>query len=374
MCCESAQGQFVQQQGPDISCLDPALQQQWDHAANAHLGNIVIKPHSSRRKVWWTCDQCPDGHLHSWEATVSHRTAGTGCPQCSSHKVCKHNSLATKAPKVAAQWDYEANDSTPNDVVAQSNTSVGWRCDVCGHPWTATIDSRVSKLKTGCPQCCNNTKTNKRIKHPTLAECQNPHSKAVLAEWDHERNPLQRNFPHNTTLRSCKRIFWLCQKCPAGQEHSWSAQPNCRTGRSKTGCPFCAGRAFCKCNSLPSLYPDIAAEWDYAKNNDNPNDYTARSNSPAWWCSPQRGSWRQRIDSRTDLRLECHRTKHILVNYCQLTEQAKTELWMCVLPGFRQTSLAECLAKTSCISHARCHPNSMCDRTCFRLLMQHFNA
>ena len=302
MRCNSAQAQPVQQQGPNISRLDPALQQQWDHAANAHLGSIDITPYSNR-KVWWTCDQCPDGHLHSWEAAVSSRTGGSGCSQCSGRKVCKHNSLATKAPKVAAQWDYEANNCTPDSVVAQSHTSVGWRCNVCGHPWRARIDVRASRNKTGCPQCADSRRTKKRINHPTLAECQDPHSKTVLAELDHERNPLQLNFPHNTTLRSHKQIFWLYHKCSAGQEHSWTAEPKRRTGRGKRGCPFCAGQAACKCNSLSSLYPDIAAEWDFTKNEDQPSDYTARSHHPAWWVTPQHGSWQQRIDSRTDPKL-----------------------------------------------------------------------
>ena len=226
-------------------------------------------------------------------------TRGNGCSQCSGRKVCKHNSLATKAPEVAAQWDYEANEGTPEDVVAQSSQRVGWRCDVCGYEWRARVALRVSKKKPGCPKCGGGAK-GRRQKHPTFAECQDPHSKACLAEWDHERNPPQRNFPHNITLQSNKQIFWLCTKCPAGQEHSWSAQPNCRTGRSKTGCPFCAGRAVCKRNSLPSLYPDIAAEWDYPNNTKQPGDYTASSTSVAWWSSPQHGTWQQRIDSRTN--------------------------------------------------------------------------
>ena len=64
--CHSKQDQHAaaQQAGPDISRLDSDLQQQWDHAANAHLGNIDITP-QSHRKVGWLCDQCPDGHLHS---------------------------------------------------------------------------------------------------------------------------------------------------------------------------------------------------------------------------------------------------------------------------------------------------------------------
>ncbi|KAL3158565.1 hypothetical protein ABBQ38_010784 [Trebouxia sp. C0009 RCD-2024] len=100
-------------------------QQQWDHAANAHLGDIVIKPYSNR-EAWWTCQQCPDGHRHSWLAIVRDRTRGNECPQCSGRQGCKHNSLATRAPLIAAQWDYEANDATPDTVVAQSHKKARW--------------------------------------------------------------------------------------------------------------------------------------------------------------------------------------------------------------------------------------------------------
>ena len=303
-CCQLGQVQraYGQQEGQNISRLDPALQQQWDHAANAYLGNIDIPP-QSHRKVWWTCDQCPDGHLHSWEATVQNRTNGSGCPQCSGHKVCRHNSLVTKDPLVAAQWDYEANHGTPDNVVAQSNQPVGWLCEVCGHKWNATPNHRVSK-KAGCPNCSKIAKKDKKqITHPTFAECKDPEVRAFLAQWDHTRNAEHGHFPDKVRLRSNKQVFWLCTNCPAGQEHSWPAKPSERLGH-KSGCPFCAGRAACKCNSLQALYPAIAAEWDHAKNQGQPSDYTARSDRLAWWCSPERGSWHQSIDSRTDQRLK----------------------------------------------------------------------
>ncbi|KAL3152667.1 hypothetical protein ABBQ38_012264 [Trebouxia sp. C0009 RCD-2024] len=220
--CPSSEGQHahVQPGGPDISRLAPSLQQQWDHVANAHLGNIAIKPYSAK-KVHWTCDQCPGGHRHSWSAVVTDRTRGTGCPQCIGRQVCKHNSLATKAPLVAAQWDYQANDSTPDGVVAQSNHMANWHCKVCGCKWKATPNHGVSKKKAGCPQCAPDAKTKKKTKHPTFAECIHP----LLAEWDFERNAAQGHYPDKIRLRSNKQIFWLCTKCSAGQEHSWSAQP-----------------------------------------------------------------------------------------------------------------------------------------------------
>ena len=152
--CHSSRGQHAQREGPDISRLEPALQQQWDHAASAHLGRIDIKKPYSHVKVWWMCDQCPLGQLHRWETTAGHRTNGNACPQCSGRKVCKHNSLATKAPLIAAQWDYLENNGKPDSVVAQSHQPVGWLCDVCGHKWSATPNHRVPS-KAGCPQCAN---------------------------------------------------------------------------------------------------------------------------------------------------------------------------------------------------------------------------
>ena len=55
--------------GPNTSLLADELQKQWHDKLNTHLGNTLITP-GSKRKVWWSCDQCPDGLPHIWEATV----------------------------------------------------------------------------------------------------------------------------------------------------------------------------------------------------------------------------------------------------------------------------------------------------------------
>ncbi|KAL3158562.1 hypothetical protein ABBQ38_010781 [Trebouxia sp. C0009 RCD-2024] len=96
-----------------------------------------------------------------------------------------------------------------------------WHCKVCGHKWKATPNARVGRMK-GCQQCYNISRSSKaRIGHPTFTECSHP----LLADWDHRRNAAQGHFPDNIRLRSQKQISWLCTKCPAGQEHSWSATP-----------------------------------------------------------------------------------------------------------------------------------------------------
>ncbi|KAL3147773.1 hypothetical protein ABBQ32_002507 [Trebouxia sp. C0010 RCD-2024] len=221
----------------------------------------------------------------------------------SGRQVCKHNSLATKAPKVAAQWDYDVNADTPDSVVVQSNIKVGWKCSECDCKWSTSPNARLSKSRSGCPECAKNRKTRKKqTRHPTFAECQHP----LLPEWDHKRNATQGHFPDNTRLRSGKKVFWLCTHCPAGQEHSWPAMPGQRTTGSMSGCPFCAGQAACTCNSLQALYPDIAAKWDHSKNAGLPSDFTGSSSHLAWWSSPQRARWQQSIHSQARCKKGLH--------------------------------------------------------------------
>ena len=209
----------------------------------------------------------------------------------------KKSASITKAPAVAAQWDYEANADlgTPHTVVSQCHTAVDWLCHDCGHCWTARINDRVHR-QTGCPKCGpGHSMRGQHSRRPTFADSQHP----LLAQWDHKGNAAQGNFPNNTTEGSRKQIHWFCPCCPAGQEHSWVARPSNRTGKHATGCPFCSGKAACKCNSLEALYLDRAAEWDYERNTGQPSDYPAGSNHVVWWRTPKRGSWQQSILGRT---------------------------------------------------------------------------
>ncbi|KAA6416661.1 MAG: hypothetical protein FRX49_13379 [Trebouxia sp. A1-2] len=117
---------------PNISLLADKLQKQWHAKLNSHLGHIVIKPSSSRR-VWWSCDQCPDGSPHIWEAAVRHRTYGTGCPFCSGMAICQHNTLARKAPEVALFWDANKNHpKSPDHVTFKSGMRAHWKSPTKG--------------------------------------------------------------------------------------------------------------------------------------------------------------------------------------------------------------------------------------------------
>lgn len=255
--------QQAKQQGPNVSLLSPKLQQQWDHARNAHLGNIDITPYSGR-KVHWTCPDCPDSHPHQWEVRVASRTDSDGCPFCMGQRVCTHNSVATKAPEVAATWDSTANDGTPHDFTANSNVTKQWHCLVCGHRWLAKIGNRVAS-QSGCRKCARLKHAVRHparhpARHPTLAECNHP----LMKDWDSEANAKEGLFPDKLTLGSNKRVHWVCHKCPLGLTHKYVSRIHSRA-LAGNGCLCCGGRTLCKCNSLLSLNPEVAQEWDYCK-------------------------------------------------------------------------------------------------------------
>ena len=44
-------------------------------------------------------------------------------------------------------------------------------------------------------------------------------------------------------------------------------------------------------------------EWDFARNELTPAQVTSRSGQVVWWVNAARGSWAQKIDERTDPRL-----------------------------------------------------------------------
>ncbi|DBA68604.1 TPA: hypothetical protein ACH3X2_013542 [Trebouxia sp. C0005] len=264
-----------------------------------HLGNILIRP-GSERKVWWSCDQCPDGFPHIWEAAVHNRTYGRGCPFCSGKAVCQHNTLARKAPEVALFWDVKKNHPmSSNHVTVFSRMRAHWKCSACLHEWQTTVSGKVAG-KTGCPKCAKANGGWKadgtRQKHPTFAMAKH----ALLQQWDHDRNSKNGHFPDNTTLQSHKPIWWQCHKCPKGQVHSWQALPCDRTSsRKSSGCPCCAGHQLCECNSLQTVCPGIAADFDVEKNGVTAAEVTWSTSSKYSWLSDEPGAKKRSVNQRT---------------------------------------------------------------------------
>ena len=120
----------------DLRTTNPQL------AAEANKWDPTTLANKSGKKVGWKCSLG-----HEWNATVAHRSNGTGCPVCAGREILMgFNDLATTNPDLAAQadgWD-------PTKVVAFSNKKVAWKCEK-GHSWKTTLNNR-SQGK-GCPSC-----------------------------------------------------------------------------------------------------------------------------------------------------------------------------------------------------------------------------
>lgn len=57
----------------------------------------------------------------------------------------------------------------------------------------------------------------------------------LLKEWDFDLNT--EIAPDEIAAQSNKKVWWKCKK-----GHSYQAWLNNRTGKRKTGCPYCAGK------------------------------------------------------------------------------------------------------------------------------------
>ncbi len=135
-----------------------------------------------------------------------------------------------------------------------------------------------------------------RQKHPTFARAKH----ALLQQWDHDRNRETGNFPENTTLQSRKLIWWQCHECPKGKVHSWQAQAFSRTRKILTGCPCCAGQKICECNSLETVCPDIAADFDVEKNGVSAAEVTSSAHTKYSWLSDEPGAKKRTVAQRTN--------------------------------------------------------------------------
>jgi hypothetical protein len=102
---------------------------------------------SSGKTAWWKCEKG-----HEFQALISNRNKGSGCPYCAGHKpIVGETDLATKKPELALEWHPTKNDGLlPTDITASSGKKVWWLCKE-GHEWEAAVYSR--SCGNGCPLC-----------------------------------------------------------------------------------------------------------------------------------------------------------------------------------------------------------------------------
>lgn len=206
----------------NLLAISPLLATEWHPSRNGDLKPDDVTPNSSHR-IWWRCS-----NGHEWQASVAHRTAGSGCPYCSGRQAAPDTSLEVLIPRLAREWDQERNGSlNPSDVRPGSIKKAWWKC-VSGHHWQATIGSRSAGR--GCPVCAGRTvhaDNSLATRCPDLAKEWHPHLNDDMT-------------PDDVVAGTQRKVWWQCKR---NSSHAWQASVQQRV-RSNSGCPFCnAGSA-----------------------------------------------------------------------------------------------------------------------------------
>lgn len=263
----------------DLATVNPDLASEWHPTKNGLLLPSQVGA-GTKRKVWWKC------HLgHEWEASVSSRNKGSGCPYCAGQRAISGvNDLSTVNPGLAAEWHPNKNGPLyPNQIMPKSSRKVWW-LGKCGHEWEATISSRTTG--SGCPYCSGHKLLSGYNDLATV-------DSDLATEWHSTRNgDLHAD---QVTAHCAKKVWWI-GKCG----HEWEATVANR--KSGNGCPFCSGRKILKgFNDLATVNSKLAAEWHPTKNGDlSPDQVTAGSGKKVWWvCSKCGNEWKAVISNRS---------------------------------------------------------------------------
>ena len=268
--------------GNDFESNFPNLAKEWYQPKNDKLPS-EITPYS-HYQAWW---QCRKNENHLYKSRVSNRTKNkSGCNYCASKYITYDNNFKYLYPEIAKEWDYEKNEKQPENIFPNTDKKFWWICENL-HSFEQKVSNRV-QLGRGCPYC-----SNQKVGYGNDFNSNFPE---IAKEWDYEKNEKQ---PEEFTKRSGKKVWWKCKK-----GHSWKATVDHRTSRNDR-CPYCANKMASDQNNLLINFPEIAKEWDYEKNEKQPEEYVHGSNERVWWKCKEGHSWKTGINHRTRKELKC---------------------------------------------------------------------
>jgi very-short-patch-repair endonuclease len=320
----------------DLETVMPSIAKEWNFDRNEGLTPRDVTAHSNK-DVWWKCERG-----HNWQATVNHRSAGEGCPICSSE-------LRTSFPEYALLYylrnygvdalhspkelDYELDVFIPKLKIAIEYDGGYWhrnrinedlaknaRCEKDGIKLYRIREGLSSLNSTSIDFVIKNTRgdlsdvirriLNDIIKAEVDVDLQRDFlaieqlrvysekansllslNQALAAEWNYEKNGVL--LPEHVTSNSSKKVWWKCS-----DDHEWQATIQSRNNGK--GCPFCSGRVVISgVNDLQTLNPALAQEWNFEKNGDiSPSSVKSNSGKKVWWKCAYGHEWQATVAKR----------------------------------------------------------------------------
>lgn len=335
--CPYCSGRFAIKGINDLQTVYPTLSEEWNYDRNGGLTPSDVSPNSGKT-VWW---KCKSGH--EWQTKIYDRSKGNGCPYCGNKKVLAgYNDLQTVNPNLAKEWHYEKNNElAPTDVLPNSGKKVWWKC-AKGHEWQQKIYHRNNGVN--CPVC--KSERNTSLPEFALLFYLKRTGIEVVHSYKEQGYELDIYIPSHKTAIEYDGYFWhknktrmdlgknrQCEKdgiklyriregLPALNDSSIDfvinkdqqkelsevieVVVNKITGISvdvdlkRDGISIENLRIYSeKEDSILTINPDIANEWNYERNGDlRPDFFLPNSGKKVWWKCSKGHEWQAIIQSR----------------------------------------------------------------------------
>lgn len=340
----------------DLRTVLPELAKEWHPTKNGELTpeKVVSK---ANKKVWWKCSTCD----HEWQAIITKRANGQGCPLCAQGARTSFPEKAivyylkavgmTVAENYRDEWlsNFELDIYLPELKIAIEYDGYAWhqniekdlqksllcerngiqliriREDRCPIITDDSIIFRIpNRNRSGLNQAIefiiSFIKNNAGLHVPSISVDTARDRKEIydlmelrkqnnsfaqicpdlINEWNYEKNGSM--FPEDVTPFSDKKVWWKCSE----HGHDWEAVIKSRTKGS--GCPVCSGnKVQAGFNDLATIAPTLAAEWHPTKNKSlTPSEVTSQSGVKVWWkCRICGYEWESAIYSRNGANKGC---------------------------------------------------------------------
>jgi len=123
----------------------------WIHPTkNPGLDPFKISP-MDHSLIWW---KCPEGPDHVFKTSPNAMKGNNRCGFCDGKRVSVTNSLQSRYPEVAKEFDKVRNKPlTPKSITYATGKKVWWKCSINSkHQWRAVVSNRTIGNQN-CPYC-----------------------------------------------------------------------------------------------------------------------------------------------------------------------------------------------------------------------------
>lgn len=185
-----------------------------------------------------------------------------------------------------------------SDTYIKVDTNLYWKClkDNCKGIFKMSWENIHNH---GCSFCSNKEE----------GGCLATKNSELAKEWHPTLNGELT--PYHIAFKSGLEVWW---QCPNNPEHKWQAKIYSRNNGNN--CPYCAGHYSSDDYNLLLDNPELCKEWNYERNNKEPEEYTPNSNEKVWWkCLECGHKWdtyinhRNRKDGKGTGCPECNKSK-----------------------------------------------------------------